>query len=366
MKKRLLTLVISAVMILHTVPVWAVNTSEDLNGEIESTDNIVPQAGAFAVDSYIQREDCMALVNDLGMSTGPGWQFGSSGKSFVKNGFKMEYIVNSNLGASHILISMESTDKTASIYGVTCGITFTELNDLMKAAGWGPCVAYSTSQVGYLSKVNGRATYLSCSLTSDQHVKSWIWCNWPQGDFSTTPFSDMTPSAWYYDAVNYVYQRWIMTGMTNTYFGASQNLSRGQFACVLYRLENSPAISYSQVFSDVPDNQFYTSAVIWARRNGIINGYSNGKFGPADNITREQLTIMMYNYARYKGYNCSETNSLGQFPDRGSVSAYALPSVKWAVGAGMISGDRGNINPQGNASRAQCASIMMRFLEHYK
>ncbi|MDD3219257.1 MAG: leucine-rich repeat protein [Lachnospiraceae bacterium] len=180
-------------------------------------------------------------------------------------------------------------------------------------------------------------------------------------------FSDVFEGDWFYEPVKYVFENGYMTGMGGSdRFAPAENLSRAQFACIIHRMEGSPKVEYTEKFPDVRDNEFYTEAVLWANKNGILNGYSNGKFGPADNITREQIAAMMSNYAKYKKYDVSETNNLNGFPDKGKVSSFALDSVRWAVGAGLITGDKGNISPQGNASRAQCASIIMRFVEHYK
>ncbi|MDD3219260.1 MAG: Ig-like domain-containing protein [Lachnospiraceae bacterium] len=183
----------------------------------------------------------------------------------------------------------------------------------------------------------------------------------------SNPFSDVNSIDWFYDPVMYVYDYGYMTGMGGSdRFAPADNISRAQFACILHRMEGSPKTEYTDKFPDVQDKNFYTEAVLWANKNGILNGYSNGNFGPADNITREQIAAMMSNYAKYKKYDVSETNNLNGFPDKSKVSSFALDSVRWAVGAGLISGDKGNISPQGYASRAQCASIIMRFVEHYK
>ncbi|MDD3219262.1 MAG: S-layer homology domain-containing protein [Lachnospiraceae bacterium] len=181
------------------------------------------------------------------------------------------------------------------------------------------------------------------------------------------PFADVEEDGWYYECAKYANDNGLMTGMGDTgNFAPAAELSRAQFACILHRMEGSPKVTYTGKFPDVKEGDFYTEAVLWANQNGILNGYSNGKFGPADNITREQMAVMISNYAKFKEYNTSDTNDLSGFPDKNAVSPFALDSVKWAVGTGLITGDKGNISPQGNASRAQCAAIMMRFVEHYK
>ena len=118
---------------------------------------------------------------------------------------------------------------------------------------------------------------------------------------------------------------------------------------------------------DVPNGQFYTSAVLWASQKevGIITGYDNtGHFGPADQITREQLVTMMYRYAGFVKADRSIKKELDEFPDADMVNAFASDAMKWAVGTGMIKGDNGYLNPGGNANRAECATIIMRFIRY--
>jgi len=179
-------------------------------------------------------------------------------------------------------------------------------------------------------------------------------------------FEDVSSGSWYYDAVKYVSGLGIMTGMTPYYFGAAEPVSRGQFVTILYRMAGSPEVSYDDTFLDIGSDQFYTSAVIWASKNGIVSGYDNGCFGPADQITREQMAAMMYRYASYKGYDMTAGSGISEmsaFEDSGSVSNFAADAIAWACSTGLIRGVAyGIIDPQGSAVRAQCATIIMRFL----
>lgn len=179
---------------------------------------------------------------------------------------------------------------------------------------------------------------------------------------SMYPFSDIPAGSWYQGAVDYVYYYKIMTGMNETTFAPASILSRAQFATILYRMEGSPEIAYNTKFKDVSEGQFYTKPVLWANSVGIITGYENGKFGPADVITREQMATMMYRYAQYKGYNVSNQADISAFPDNQMVSGFAKTAISWTNAEGIITGDQGKINPQGNASRAVSATIVMRFL----
>lgn len=182
---------------------------------------------------------------------------------------------------------------------------------------------------------------------------------------SMYPFNDVSAGSWYQGSVDYVYYYKIMTGMNETTFAPASILSRAQFATILYRMEESPEIAYNTKFKDVSDGQFYTKPVLWANSVGVITGYENGKFGPADVITREQMATMMYRYAQYKGYDVSNQADISAFPDHQKVSAFAKTSISWANAKGIITGDQGEINPQGKSSRAVSATIVMRFLNGY-
>lgn len=177
-------------------------------------------------------------------------------------------------------------------------------------------------------------------------------------------FSDVSSSEWYYEYVEYVYKQGIMTGYNSTTFGVSNELTRAEFAVIIYRLAGSPSVSYASVYSDVGKDAFYSLAAVWCQKNGIITGYENGMFGPSDSITREQIATIMYRYAKYKGYDTSQRGDLSGFPDAGSVSGFATEAVKWAAATSLITGDQGNINPQGAASRAHCATIVTRFMKN--
>lgn len=176
-------------------------------------------------------------------------------------------------------------------------------------------------------------------------------------------FGDVKPEYWYYDVVKDVAEKELMTGMNDSYFGASELLAKSHVACVLYRMDGKPQTEYQSLYPDVADRQFYSEAVTWANQINVITGYENGKFGPADNITREQLVTIMYRYAELKGKDVSEKASLDSYADGINVSPFATEAMKWAIATGVIKGegDSGLLNPQGNVSRAVCATIISRF-----
>ncbi len=181
-------------------------------------------------------------------------------------------------------------------------------------------------------------------------------------------FDDVKEGDWYYDYVEYAFKNNLMTGLDEKRFGPVQQLARAQFAVILHRMNDEPAIEYTEKFQDVGDDIWYTDAILWANSIGVVNGYSNSKmFGPADDINREQMAVMMYRYADYKGYDISAAGDFSKFSDALSVNDFAKDAMKWAVGTGIITGkDNGKkLDPQGYASRAECATIMMRFMEKY-
>ena len=180
----------------------------------------------------------------------------------------------------------------------------------------------------------------------------------------TLPYKDIKKNDWFYDAAAYMYKNKIMAGLEPTVFGASEKVSRAQFATILYRASGESQIPFTGKFPDVPEGQFYSDAVTWAAARGIITGYENGNFGSGDLITREQMAVLLYRYMQYQGADTSQKNSLSNFPDAGSVSAFAKEAMQWANAAGIITGNGdGTLAPVAFADRAACATMMMRFLE---
>lgn len=181
------------------------------------------------------------------------------------------------------------------------------------------------------------------------------------------PFTDI-PNEWYQDAIKYVFEKGLMTGKDTDTFAPDENLARAQFAVILHRMNGTPEMKYEAKFPDVKEDVWYTDAILWASEQKIVTGYTNtGCFGPADNINREQMATMMYRYAKSKGYDVSNKTDFSKYADAGKVSAYADEAMQWAVGNGIITGKNNGtvLDPQGNATRAECATIMMRFMEKY-
>lgn len=182
------------------------------------------------------------------------------------------------------------------------------------------------------------------------------------------PFVDVKESDWYYNSVKFVYDRKIILGTTDTTFNPKNNLTRGQLVTILWRMEGSKKINAVQKFPDVKIDTYYYDAVKWASANKIVNGYSDGKFKPNNNITREQLAIMLYNYAKYKGKNGKAPTEISKYIDYKKVNDYAIESVKWAISNKIISGKENGtkIEPQGNATRAEAAAMIQNYLTYVK
>ena len=178
------------------------------------------------------------------------------------------------------------------------------------------------------------------------------------------PFADVSGSDWFYNDVRYVYEKGIMDGTGADRFSPNAPLTRAMIVTILYRMDGSPAMSGASDFKDVDSNKWFAKAVAWAAANGIVNGYGSGLFGPNDPVTREQLAAILYRYAVYGGMTAvTLEENLGSFADTAQLSAYAIQAMNWAVGQGLINGSGSNLVPKAQATRAQVAAIIHRYLE---
>ena len=178
------------------------------------------------------------------------------------------------------------------------------------------------------------------------------------------PFADVSGSDWFYNDVRYVYEKGIMDGTGIDRFSPNAPLTRAMIVTILYRMAGSPSVSGSSDFTDVAAGKWFAKAVAWAAANGIVNGYGDSLFGPNDPVTREQLAAILYRYAVYGGMTAvTLEENLGSFADTAQLSAYAIQAMNWAVGQGLINGSGSNLVPKAQATRAQVAAIIHRYLE---
>lgn len=183
--------------------------------------------------------------------------------------------------------------------------------------------------------------------------------------FSEITFTDVPANSWYAEAVKYVTENGLMLGVGDGKFAPDMVTSRAMVVTVLYRIEGEPKAGAGEEFTDVADGQWYTDAVAWASANGIVLGYDNGKFGPSDTMTREQLAAVMYRYAEYKGLVSDVSGDFSGYTDDGQISSWAVDAMKWATGTALITGtSETTLTPGGSSTRSQLAVILMRYCEN--
>ena len=181
------------------------------------------------------------------------------------------------------------------------------------------------------------------------------------------PFNDVKADDWFYANVQYVVENKLMNGVAVDEFAPNDTLTRAMLVTVLYRNAGEPAVNKSIPFADVDMGAYYASAVIWAKQNGIVNGVTETEFAPDANITREQIAAIMFRYAQYNGMDAVTLEENLHFDDASKISEYAVSAMNWAVGTGLMKGkSTTTINPKDNATRAEIAAILQRFVENIK
>lgn len=359
--KRVLSVILTAVftIVLCQIQVSAdTYTADNADTELE-------------IGEYLDYVMVDKLDDTLQFDRAPGRLFGEDGVGYEKSGDWYEYEKDRyNTGFKPLSIYINS-DNRISYHGIRIGTDKKKMDEIMKAEGWYPWVSYGSSAgASYMKYDDVKQSYWTFEAdTVNGKVSKWFWLNWTQGDFGEVPFDDIPQygGVWYYDAVKYVHHNWLMTGLSDTMFGPGESLARAQFATILYRMNEEPQVDYEARFKDVKNGMWYTSPILWAAKEGVVTGYENGNFGPADRITREQMAVMMYRYANAKGYDTEYKADFSRYQDSVYVSSFAQDAMRWAVGNGIITGtDHGTrLNPQGYANRAECATIIMRFCEMY-
>jgi len=181
---------------------------------------------------------------------------------------------------------------------------------------------------------------------------------------SGLPFADVPSGSWYYDDIAYVYDAGLMTGLTATAFGPNLSTTRGMIVTILWRMENEPAAKHGCPFADVRRGSYYEQAIAWASENGIVTGFDASTFAPDRAITREQLAAILFRFAAYRGMDAvTLRENLSSFQDQAAISAYAVSALNWAVGEGLMQGTGDKLEPTGNATRAQVAAMLRRFIQ---
>lgn len=221
-----------------------------------------------------------------------------------------------------------------------------------------------TANTRYFCAENTAAIYTATSSSTGTVDGYYKLTN---GAETAMGYSDVKLSSWYFSAVYFVNYNKLMDGATGTTFAPNQHVTRAVFVEALYRLAGSPAVTTAASFPDVPSSSKNYNAIMWANENDIVYGFTDGSFGPEKNVTREQMAAIMQRYVAYAGKSTSYSSDAkyNAFPDKSSVSSYAVDCLKWAVDKGIINGSaKGNttvIDPKGTASRAHVAQILLNF-----
>ena len=204
------------------------------------------------------------------------------------------------------------------------------------------------------------------SIPAARVTVSAVFVSEDQGEIAEEPlpFTDVASAAWYGQAAAYVYRQGLMSGTAQDRFSPDLTTNRAMLVTILYRLAGSPAVDGGSAFTDVSGGDWFASGVAWASANGIVTGYGDGRFGPNDPITREQMAAILYRYAGFAGQSTAGRADLSGYTDAGQVSPYAAEAMGWAADRGLITGvSADTLAPGGSATRAQVATILMRFCQ---
>lgn len=328
------------------------------------------------------------------------WERGSGGNSadlYVENldGLRNVYAAQLDLilDGTYESVRISQADNVYSTYTLQASEGTTQLSlywcaqgDTSLSAGREALLGTLSLDSGVSAPVKATLTLLDWSLTTFFKGEVTVWevvpedngPSWPvrppvkpnkpdkpeePEEPEPLPFTDVADGDWFYSAVRYAYEQGLVKGTSATEFSPNGTITRGMFVTILYRLEGEPEAA-SVGFVDVAPDQWYSAAIDWAAANGIVNGYANGQFVPDGSVTREQMAAILYRYAGTRGLELSADTDLSVFPDQSAVSGYAVDAMKWAVARGLIQGsDDGTLSPQSSATRAQAATILMRFCE---
>ena len=239
--------------------------------------------------------------------------------------------------------------------------TYTIVTNDFLAAGGDTYYAFSAAESGYDTGISLDQVVMDYITEELDGTVTAARYGQTANRIHTISYNDVVAGDWFAEAVNYVTLTGRMNG-TGDGFSPNSNLTRAQMATVLYRMAGEPEGTIENPFSDVADGQWYTDAVVWAAETGITVGTSENTFNPNDNVTREQMATFLYRFAEYESLDPIEvTGDLSAFPDADEVSEFATEAMTWAVGQTIIAGVDGNLAPDGTATRAQVATVLMRY-----
>lgn len=341
MKKKILAWALALLILLGCVTVgWAGSLADPLISLSYLT-------GTFfdGLKSYVTQwvtQDTQDLMTELGQTDQDGW---TTSYGFVPGEGEYGDTVTLTEGSGLIWTGGSGTVSSGTLVDATTG---TEL-----AAG---------------EALTAGHRYLAAEDTVVVAASQALWMTegkWLLGAGGTVtvplPFTDVPEDAWYYDDVRFVFERGLFEG-DGTLFNPGNAMWRCMVTTVLHRLAGEPEVSWSQVFSDIPDGVWYTNGTIWCAEKGIADGIGGGLFAPILNVDRQQLAVMLYRYAVQTGHTADDRKDLSAFPDADTVASWAQEAVSWAAGVGILQGgDGGKLYPNVGADRAQVAAMLHRF-----
>ena len=223
---------------------------------------------------------------------------------------------------------------------------------------------------GWYDKLQGGKEYTT-QTPAPAYGTYTLYAQWEESDEPVeppapeSPFADVSTTAWYYEWVLRAVELKLFGGVSETEFAPESTMTRAMLVTVLYRIAGSPAVTERAPFTDVPADQWYSDAVDWAYATGVVNGVTETEFGLQNDVTREQLTTMLYRYAERCGYDVTALSELAAFEDAASVAEYAEAPMRWAVANAIVGGDNGKLLPRGSATRAQCAKMISVFYDTF-
>ena len=244
-----------------------------------------------------------------------------------------------------------------------------------REAKWGGTYFYTSANAGESMICHpGNINWVDFGANENANIRIKAFTD--DAESEVNPFADVKTGSWQYNPAKYVYDHGYMNGKGvkdgKVVFAPNQNITREEFVRVLYNAEGCPVVTISNPYPDVKEDTWYTAAVLWARENGIANGRADGKFGIGNNITRQDMAVMLYKYALYKGYDTTRDDSkISEFADAAQVSNYVINAMNWAVTQDIISGkgeseaekSEMRLDPKGQTTRAECASMIKKLME---
>ena len=326
----------------------------DMNGETEVPGEIFEEVAGKDVTVEFELEDGISwTVNGQDIPTATDFSDLDLGVDMGTSGISVDVInsVTGELGSVQITLAHDGE------FGFT--LTLTAPLGKENAGYWANLYHYN--EVGKTLDFETSAEIASDGSANLRMTHASQYAIVIDDKSHALPFADLGENQWYESAVRYAYIHDIMEGMSATKFSPNISLTRAQAVQVLYNLEGQPTVSESTTFPDLV-YQWYKPAISWAESTGVVDGYEDGTFRPGQPVNRMEFAQMLYNYAKYKGYDLTAQGDLTAFPDGDSVQPWAETAMTWANGNALINGhDDGTLEPGGTTTRAQAASILMRF-----